>query len=81
MTDRTKIAGLLGLADALVPGGLAAFDEIDKAADSHPSLRRGRVWCRECGATQRVNSAECLRSGWPLCCGETMTIDQPKETT
>lgn len=51
----------------------------DKIARSHPSLERGRVWCHRCGHTQRVDSAQCLRSGWPLCCGETMSIDSPEE--
>jgi hypothetical protein len=51
----------------------------DKLADSHPSLRRGQVWCRQCGHTERVDSAECLRSGWPKHCGYTMTIDKPED--
>jgi len=46
-------------------------------AESHPSLRRGVVWCRTCGRSQKVDSAECLRSGWPECHGYTMTIDHP----
>lgn len=45
----------------------------------HPKLARGQVWCRTCGATLRVDSADCFRSGWPECCGETMTIDAPDE--
>ena len=45
----------------------------------HPKLSRGRVWCRKCGATQKVKSGECFRSGWPKCCGATMTIDSPEE--
>ena len=49
----------------------------DKLANCHPSLRRGMVWCRSCGRSEKVNSAECLRSGWPKCCGVTMTIDVP----
>jgi hypothetical protein len=49
----------------------------DKLAECHPSLRRGQVWCRSCGFTQRVDSADCLRDGWPKCCGYTMTIDDP----
>ena len=48
-------------------------------AKSAPQLRRGQVWCRECGRTQRVNSALALREGWPKCCGYTMTIDSPEE--
>ena len=48
-------------------------------AKSHPKLERGRVWCTECGRSQAVNPAECLRHGWPKCCGYTMTIDSPRE--
>ena len=44
-----------------------------------PALKRGQVWCRQCGASLKVDSAECLRSGWPKCCGATMTIDAPCE--
>lgn len=44
-----------------------------------PQLSRGKVWCRECGATQRVDSAGALRKGWPKCCGYTMSIDSPAE--
>lgn len=49
----------------------------EKLATSHPSLERGRVWCRHCRRTQRVDSAERMRTGWPKCCGYTMTIDHP----
>lgn len=52
----------------------------EKLAASHPSLARGQVWCRECGHTQRVDSAQALRTGWPEHCGYTMTIDSPEET-
>lgn len=51
----------------------------EKLAASHPSLTRGRVWCRSCGHTQRVDSAQAMRTGWPKCCGCTMTIDSPEE--
>ena len=47
--------------------------------DDVPQLKRGRVWCHKCGATMKVNAGRCLRSGWPTCCGETMSIDSPKE--
>lgn len=50
-------------------------------AKSHPKLQRGRVWCRTCGRTQRLDSANALRTGWPKCCGYTMTIDAPDERT
>ncbi len=51
--------------------------DYEKIAASHPSLSRGLVWCRTCRREQAVSSAECLRSGWPKCCGFTMTIDHP----
>jgi hypothetical protein len=51
----------------------------EKIANSHPQLQRGQVWCRECGSTQKVNTPEALRDGWPRCCGFTMTIDAPDE--
>lgn len=48
-------------------------------AKSHSKLSRGRVWCRKCSRSQSVDAADCLRRGWPECCGETMTIDAPNE--
>lgn len=51
----------------------------DNLAASHPKIARGQVWCLQCGATKRVDSAEAFRSGWPKCCGYTMTIDSPEE--
>ena len=45
----------------------------------HPKLERGQVWCHRCGATRKVDSAKCLATGWPECCGETMSIDKPGE--
>lgn len=47
--------------------------------DQVPSLSRGRVWCLMCGHTEAVDSARCLREGWPRHCGVTMTIDSPEE--
>lgn len=38
-------------------------------------LERGQVWCRECGKSQKVDTMYCLSSGWPKCCGYTMTLD------
>jgi hypothetical protein len=50
-----------------------------KIASSTEKLRRGRVWCTSCGRSIEVDSAECLATGWPKCCGLTMTIDSPAE--
>ena len=51
----------------------------EKIAREIPQLARGQVWCRQCGRTQRTDSAEAMRYGWPKCCGYTMTIDSPEE--
>ena len=53
----------------------------DKLANFHPKLQRGRVWCRECGYTERVSAAYAFKHGWPKHCGKTMTIDAPGEMT
>ncbi len=50
----------------------------DRLANSHPYLIEGRVWCRTCGRSRKVDSAKCLAKGWPKCCGYTMTIDPPE---
>lgn len=50
---------------------------VDALIECHPRLARRQVWCRTCGAMQRVENG--LRDGWPKCCGYTMTIDSPEE--
>jgi len=49
------------------------------AIENTPQLKRGVVWCVQCGRSQKVDAARCLASGWPLCCGETMSLDSPSE--
>lgn len=51
----------------------------DRLGYVHPKLARGQVWCRTCGFTLKVDSAECMALGWPKHCGYTMTIDSPEE--
>lgn len=58
-------------------GALAGLH--DRLAQSNPQLARGQVWCHRCGHTQQVDSADCLRRGWPKHCGETMSVDSPAE--
>jgi hypothetical protein len=53
----------------------------DRVAAEVPQLKRGRVWCTKCGRSERVNASESLATGWPTCCGYTMTIDSPEERT
>ena len=75
MADKQKPLGAVFLA--------AIYDDLDdlyeEMAKSHPSLERGQVWCTVCGHTEKVNSGTALQSGWPTCCGYTMTIDSPDE--
>lgn len=53
---------------------------LDDSIGNIPQIKRGRVWCTECGATQKVNGANAIAGGgWPKCCGYTMTIDSPEE--
>lgn len=54
----------------------------EKIAADIPAIKRGQVWCKECGHTEKVNGAHALAHGWPKHCGYTMTIDEPlKENT
>ncbi len=53
--------------------------ELNKLGETVPPLHRGQVRSRECNATRREASANCLSAGWPKCCGYTMTIDSPEE--
>jgi len=50
----------------------------DSIVDSVPQLKRGKVWCIQCGKMRGLDSADALRNGWPECCGQTMTIDSPQ---
>lgn len=63
-------------ADFLV--GLAGIHDRIAADVYGRTGKGGRVYCRRCGGDQAADFAECLRSGWPKCCGETMTIDPPE---
>ena len=54
---------------------------LNKVVNQVPQLKRGAVWCVECGYSQKVRAAECMTWGWPKHCGATMTIDSPAERT
>ena len=57
---------------------LPDFQSMYRDMARSPQMERGRVWCRTCGKTKKVDSATCLRIGWPKCCGYTMTLDSPE---
>lgn len=46
-----------------------------KIVDDVPSLQSGKVTCRTCGNSQTVDPSQCLASGWPKCCGSTMSLE------
>lgn len=52
---------------------------MDSVVEVVPQLKRGLVWCQSCTITKEINPELCLRTGWPKCCGQTMTIDSPEE--
>lgn len=49
-----------------------------KLAKSHPSIERGKVWCKTCKREEKADPAFSMKHGWPECCGHTMTIDHPQ---
>ena len=53
---------------------LAGLRNIHEKIADDAGLKRARVECRGCGQRREVDGAECLRRGWPQCCGETMGL-------
>lgn len=51
----------------------------EQIVEDTPKLKRGMIWCTKCGKELKVDSAQCLRTGWPECCDETMTLESPEE--
>lgn len=43
-----------------------------------PQIKRGLVYCHKCGNTKKIG-ADNLFTGWPKCCGYTMSLDSPEE--
>lgn len=52
----------------------AVYDKPFEAFD-RPGYVGGHVMCRVCGSVRKQDPADGLRHGWPMCCGQTMTID------
>lgn len=50
---------------------LADFDAMYRDA---AKVTGSQVRCEKCGSQIAVDPANCLRSGWPQCCGYTMTL-------
>lgn len=58
-TGREIISGLQGLHDHMADAA---------------NIKRCRCRCGVCKREIQVNGSECLRQGWPECCGRTMTL-------
>lgn len=54
--------------------GIAAGNLYDKMVAGSEQLKRGLCRCKKCKKIKSVDSALCLRNGWPKCCGETMEL-------
>lgn len=67
MSERYRLAGKL----AKMPG---LYDKMAKAMGDPK-----RVWCLNCGRSEGVDAALCLRRGWPICCGATMSLQPPAQ--
>jgi len=39
-------------------------------------MKDATVKCKKCGTTKRVWFAQCLKFGWPKCCGQTMHLEE-----
>ena len=51
------------------------LDEFYKSlSETNPGLKDGIVNCKICWRKEMVDSAHCLRYGWPKCCGQTMSL-------
>jgi hypothetical protein len=68
------------------PSTLATFErhvrqgatgQIHSGIAEAAGIAQSSVTCRFCGQTKKVDGGECLRTGWPACCGQTMSLDRP----
>ena len=51
------------------------FSDVDVMYRDMAKGMSDQVRCHKCGATQKIDPVECLRRGWPKCCGATMNLD------
>lgn len=59
------------MSDGIRPNMTTMYREM---VAGNPALEAGRVECLKCKRTRTVDSAACLRTGWPTCCWETMGL-------
>ncbi len=52
---------------------------LDDDLNAIPQVKRGLVYCHECGRQESIEGKNCFRTGWPKCCGYTMSLDSPEE--
>ena len=51
---------------------------LDQDLAAIPQVKRGLVYCTTCSRTEKISAAN-FRTGWPECCGYTMSLDSPEE--
>ncbi|HWN95030.1 MAG TPA: hypothetical protein VNT99_08355 [Methylomirabilota bacterium] len=60
--------------DGIKPCNCSPFLAVDEMYASMAARLDKFCTCETCGARKDVDPVECLRTGWPKCCGETMTL-------
>lgn len=67
---------------APTPDDLAKIEQVTREWEQDRPISDTRVKCQTCHREERVNFGACLRSGWPKCCGATMSLlDRPSRAT
>ena len=56
---------------------------VEKVGGLHDAIARdvpelNHVYCTVCGHEMDVEGGDCLRHGWPKCCGKTMHCGRPQ---
>ena len=53
-------------------------DNFRQSLSDIPQIKRGLCYCHECGRTESISGVN-FSTGWPKCCGYTMSLDSPDE--
>lgn len=53
---------------------MSIYHKLAQITGSHPI-----VYCSTCQRSEWADAAQSFQSGWPECCGYTMTLDKPKD--
>lgn len=50
-------------------------DKIIDDVMKHPLMKKNELFCRHCGKKIKYDNRIAMKTGYPKCCGYTMTID------